>query len=99
MYIWTQGLWIVEEVRTIPASEQDDLKWDEIFERQNEIKTELPNVDLKYQQSEPEFSEKPEAKVIKLLCVILPLSMYGRAGVGGIELGDILSFLERVIMK
>lgn len=29
-------------------------------------------LDLKYQQSELDFCAKPEAKVIKILCVILP---------------------------
>lgn len=111
MYIWTWGLWIVQEVRTIPALEQDDLKWNGIFERQNEIKTEPLNVDLKYQQSEPEFCEKPEAKVIKLLCVILPIvyvwgKRAGRVIVrGGYSLvfgegnHQILKFLQKIFSK
>lgn len=87
------------------------MKWNGIFERQNEIMTELPNVDLKYQQSEPEFCEKPEAKVIKLLCVILPIVYVGEGGGGwgyctwgyslifGESNHQIIKFLQKIFSK
>lgn len=73
--------------------EQDDLKWNGISECQSEIKTEPLNVDLKYQQSEPEFCEKPEAKVIQLLCYSANCLCTGGGGGGGLLYVGIFSLI------
>lgn len=98
IYIWTWGLWVIQDEWTVAVLVFTWAGWlyVEIFECQNEIKTEPQNVGLEIPAEWAWFCANPKPRWSNSCVLFCQLSVYGE---GYCMWEYSLSFLERIIIK